>query len=212
MNKYILHIILTVSVTLLIFTSACETCYDCGPNDAYPYFKFTVLNKTSLDSLSIDVTRLKAEVKTIDALLADQSNAGKSDSLNGLKSIKVDSLSFYNSLVSIVKSRLISIKSINSKLNVFQFAEDEDDSLVNFQIPINPNDLVSRYIIEIEGANFSKELAISYQLVDTIIDSKITKAAKQLLVMEHTFDSLRGPYGCSKTVCISNNQTIYVEI
>jgi hypothetical protein len=162
--------------------------------------------------LNIDVTRLKGEVKTIDTLLAEQSNALKSDSLNGLRAIKADSLSFYNSLVSIVKRRLISIRAINSKLDVFQFEEDEDDSLVNFAIPINPNDEVSNYIIEIEGADFSKELAISYQLVDTVINNKITKAAKQLRVTEHNFDSLRGPYGCSKTVCISNNQTIYVEI
>lgn len=211
-NRIFQLLLFMTLLTVLAISSSCESCRECGPDNAYPYFKLTVLNRTSLDTLNLDVTRLKAEIKEIDTKLADIANAGQTNELNALKAIKSDSLAFYNSLVSTVNRRLISIAAINSNEEVFTFEEDEDDSLINFGIPIDPNNLSSNYIIEFEGSDTQKELSISYTLVDTLLNSKITKAAKNLQVIYHDFDSLRGPYGCTKSNCISNKQTIYVEI
>ncbi|WKK76031.1 hypothetical protein QYS49_00890 [Marivirga salinae] len=191
---------------------ACEPCEDCGPDNAYPYFNLSILNKTSLDTLNEYKTRLTAEIKTINTALDNPENAPVVDSLNNLKEIKGDSLTLINAIIKTTNNKIISIASINGETNLFE-NKNGGDSLRKFKIPINTNQTESEYVFQIEFADTTHQLKIRYELSDTVINNKITKSAKHLEVIEHQFDSLRGPFGCrSISECISNELEIYVEI
>ncbi|MGM0581118.1 MAG: hypothetical protein ACQETL_10590 [Bacteroidota bacterium] len=191
---------------------ACEPCDDCGPDNAYPYFNLSILNKTSLDTLKQYKTRLNNEIKAVDNELDNPENAPVVDSLNNLREIKADSLALINAIIKTTNEKLISIESINGKTNLFENSNG-GDSLKTFKIPINTNESESDYVFQIEFADTTQYLKIRYKLNDTTINNKITKSAKQLEVIEHQFDSLRGPYGCRPiSECISNELEIYVEI
>ncbi len=203
----------SIAITLgLVIFWACEPCDDCGPENSYPYFNLTILNETSLDTLTQYKKRLTTEVATVDAALDDPENAPVVDSLNNLREIKADSLALINALIKTTNEKTISIASINGETNLFE-NRNGGDSLKRFRIPINTNQTESDYVFQIEFADTTHHLKIRYQLNDTTINNKITKAAKQLEVIEHQFDSLRGPYGCRPiSQCISNELEIYVEI
>ncbi|WP_296622854.1 hypothetical protein [Marivirga sp.] len=202
---------ITVIIGLALFW-ACEPCDDCGPENAYPYFNLSILNKTSLDTLKQYKTRLDREIKAVNSALDNPENAPVVDSLNSLKAIKTDSLAFINALIKTTNNKTISIESINGKTNLFE-NQNGGDSLRKFKIPINTNQTESDYAIKIEFADSIQYLKIQYQLKDTTINSKITKSAKNLTVIDHQFDSLRGPFGCKPiSECTSNSLEIYVEI
>ncbi|ADR22877.1 hypothetical protein MATR_32740 [Marivirga tractuosa] len=191
---------------------ACEPCGDCGPENAYPYFNLIILNQTSLDTLGEYKERLSDEIKDVDDELDDPGNAPVVDSLNNLRAIKADSLALINALITTTKEKTISIASINGESNLFE-NRNGGDSLKKFRIPINTKQTESDYVFQIEFADTTHQLKISYELNDTVINNKITKSVKQLEVIEHQFDSLRGPYGCAPiSECISNELEIYVEI
>jgi anion-transporting ArsA/GET3 family ATPase len=202
---------------VIIFTSlsifwACEPCEDCGPDDAYPYFNLSILNKTSLDTLNQYRSRLNNEIKAVDTELKKPENSPVADSLNNLKAVKSDSLALINALIKITNEKTISIESINGKTNLFE-NRNGGDSLSKFRIPINTLETNSEYIFKIEFADSLRLMKIEYQLYDTTINSKITKSVRDLQVIEHQFDSLRGPFGCRPlSECISNELEIYVEI
>jgi hypothetical protein len=205
--KYILIIIIGLST----FWS-CEPCDDCGPDNAYPYFNLSILNKTSLDTLSQYRNRFNDEIAAIDEALSNPDNAPFADSLNNLRKVKSDSLALTNALISTVNEKVISIESINERTNLFE-NRNGGDSLSRFRIPINTLETSSEYIFKIEFADSLRYMKIEYQLNDTIINDKITKSVKDLRVIEHQFDSLRGPFGCRPlSDCISNELEIYVEI
>jgi hypothetical protein len=211
MIKSAIKYFITIIISLVVF-AACEPCEDCGPENTYPYFNLSILNKTSLDTLNQYKTRLNNEIKAVDSELDDPENAPIVDSLNNLKTIKTDSLALINALIKITNNKTISIESINGETNLFE-NENGGDSLKRFKIPINTNESESEYIFQIEFADTTHFLKIRYKLNDTTINNKITKSAKQLEVIEHQFDSLRGPYGCKPiSECISNELEIYVEI
>lgn len=206
--KYIAVIILGLGLFW-----ACEPCDDCGPDNAYPYFNLSILNETSLDTLKEQYKkRLNKEIKAVDNELDDPENAPVVDSLNNLRKIKADSLALINALIKTTNDKLISIAFINGKTNLFE-NRNGGDSLRKFKIPINTNQNESDYVFQIEFADTTHYLKISYELNDTTLNNKITKSAKQLKVIEHGFDSLRGPFGCKPiSECISNELEIYVEI
>lgn len=206
--KYITVIILGLGIFW-----ACEPCDDCGPDNAYPYFNLSILNQTSLDTLEKQYkNRLTDELELVDEALDDPENAPVVDSLNNLRAIKADSLALINALIKTTNDKLISIASINGKTNLFE-NRNGGDSLKKFRIPINTNQNESDYVFQIEFADTTHYLKIRYELNDTTINNKITKSAKQLEVIEHQFDSLRGPFGCKPiSECISNELEIYVEI
>ncbi len=206
--KYISVIILGLSIFW-----ACEPCDDCGPDNAYPYFNLSILNQTSLDTLEKQYkNRLTDELEQVDKALDDPENAPVVDSLNNLRAIKADSLALINALIKTTTDKLISIASINGKSNLFE-NRNGGDSLKKFKIPINTNQTESEYVFQIEFADTTHQLKIRYELSDTVINNKITKSVKQLEVIEHQFESLSGPYGCSPiSECISNELEIYVEI
>ena len=191
---------------------ACEPCDDCGPENAYPYFNLSILNKTSLDTLNQYRSRLNNEIKAVDAELDKPENAPVADSLNNLKAVKSDSLALINALIKTTKEKTISIESINGETNLFE-NRNGGDSLSKFRIPINTLETASEYFFKIEFTDTIRLMKIEYQLNDTTINSKITKSVKDLRVIEHQFDSLRGPFGCRPlSECISNELEIYVEI
>ncbi|SMG47362.1 hypothetical protein SAMN05661096_03378 [Marivirga sericea] len=201
-----------IFVASLAFLWACEPCDDCGPDNAYPYFNLSILNKTSLDTLTQYKARLNNEIEVVDAALADPENAPVVDSLNNLRNTKTDSLAIINGLITITNSGTISIESINGTTNLFE-NKNGGDSLSSFKIPLKTTESQSEYVFQIEFSDFQYSLKIEYELSDTIINSKITKSAKELNVIEHQFDSLAGPYGCNPvSKCISNELEIYVEI
>jgi hypothetical protein len=205
-------IYILVLVTSLLLFWACEPCDDCGPDNAYPYFNLSILNKTSLDTLTQDKTRLNTEIAAVDAALDNPENAPVVDSLNNLRKTKSDSLALIDGLIKITNKRTISIESINGETNLFE-NKNGGDSLSRFKIPLNTRQPESEYVFQIEFSNSPHSLKIEYQLSDTIINSKITKSAKNLSVIEHQFDSLAGPYGCKPlSKCTSNELEIYVEI
>ncbi|WP_340153865.1 hypothetical protein [uncultured Marivirga sp.] len=204
------HIVIAL-IGLFLF-GACEPCDDCGPDNAYPYFNLSILNKTSLDTLTQYKSRLNTEIKAVDAALDKPENAPVVDSLNNLRTLKSDSLALINALITTTNDKTISIESINGKTNLFENVRG-GDSLNRFRIPINTLQTESEYIIKIELADSLRFMKIEYQLNDTTINSKITKSVKDLKVIEHQFDSLRGPFGCQPiSDCISNELEIYVEI
>lgn len=191
---------------------ACEPCDDCGPENAYPYFNLSILNKTSLDTLNQYRSRLNNEIKAVDTELDKPENAPVADSLNNLKAVKSDSLALINALINTTNSKTISIESINGETNLFE-NQNGGDSLSKFRIPINTLTTTSEYFFKIEFTDTIRLMKIEYQLNDTTINSKITKSVKDLKVIEHQFDSLRGPFGCRPlSDCISNELEIYVEI
>lgn len=191
---------------------ACEPCDECGPQDAYPYFNLSILNRTSLDTLNQYRTRINTDLQQINTALNNPSNAPVADSLNNIKAVKTDSLNLINGLISITNSRLISIESINGQTNLFKNRND-GDSLTKFRIPINTADTITFYEIKVEYADLLYQLSISYEITDSVINDKITSAIKKLRVQDHSFDSLRPPFGCSPAFeCISNRLEIYVEI
>ncbi|HET8859745.1 hypothetical protein [Marivirga sp.] len=201
--------IILLGVTLF---GACEPCNDCGPNNAYPYFNLRILNETSLDTLTAYQERITNEIDAVDEELDNPENAPVADSLNNLKAIKSDSLALINALIRTTNEGSISIESINGETNLFQ-NRNGGDSLTRFRIPINTNQGESNYMFKIESADSIRYLKIQYQLIDTTINDKITKSAKNLTVIEHQFESLRGPFGCNPIQnCISNELEIYVEI
>lgn len=203
--------IIAITLGLVIF-AACEPCDDCGPENAYPFFNLSILNKTSLDTLNQYKTRIASEITEVNNALDNPDNAPVVDSLNNLRDIKSDSLALINALIKTTNEKTISIASINGKTNLFE-NRNGGDSLKRFKIPINTNQTESDYVFQIEFADTTHYLKIRYELNDTTINNKITKAAKQLEVIEHQFDSLRGPYGCRPiSECISNELEIYVEI
>lgn len=201
------------AITLgLVILWACEPCDDCGPENSYPYFNLSILNKTSLDTLKQYKGRITNEIKAVDVALDNPENAPVVDSLNNLRTIKTDSLAVVNAIIQTVNNKLISIESINGETNLFENSNG-GDSLRNFKIPINTYQNESEYVFHIESTDTTYYLKIRYELNDTSINNKITKSAKQLQVIEHQFDSLRGPFGCRpKARCISNELDIYVEI
>ncbi len=209
-NSLKYFIILALGIALFW---ACEPCDDCGPDNAYPYFNLSILNQTSLDTLEKPYKeRLTDEIEQVDEALDDPENAPVVDSLNNLRKIKADSLALINALIKTTNDKLISIASINGKTNLFE-NKNGGDSLKKFRIPINTNQTISEYVFQIEYAKTTHQLKIRYELNDTVINNKITKSVKQLEVIEHQFDSLRGPYGCRPiSTCISNELEIYVEI
>lgn len=191
---------------------ACEPCDDCGPDNAYPYFTLSILNRTSLDTLTDYKDTLEIEIAEVNEALENPNNAPVVDSLNNLKEIKTDSLTLINALIATVNEKTISIESINDETNLFE-NRNGGDSLRRFRIPINTNRTESEYNFQIEFAKTTHYLKVQYQLTDTTINSKITKSAKNLQIIEHQFDSIRGPFGCRpRSECISNELEIYVEI
>ncbi|MBK6263562.1 hypothetical protein JKA74_00830 [Marivirga sp. S37H4] len=203
---------LKITALAAILFTACEPCYDCGPENAYPYFNLSILNKTSLDTLRTDSSALVAEIKAIDNLIKDPANAPIIDSLNSEKTASQQSLTYIKNLITTTKNRLISIHSINGEEGLF-INQNGGDSLTRFKIPINTNTNESEYQIQIEGANFENYLKISYELSDTVLNSKITKKASNLQVITHEFESLISPRGCTPIIeCSSNELQIYVEI
>jgi len=203
--------ITVISLGLALFW-ACEPCDDCGPENAYPYFNLSIFNKTSLDTLTQYKTRLNNEIEVIDGVLDDPDNAPIVDSLNNLRTIKADSLALIQALIKTTNEGTISIESINEETNLFENGNG-GDSLSRFRIPIKTLEKESEYVFQIEFADNTHYLKIQYQLVDTTINAKITKSAKNLQVIEHQFDSLRGPFGCKPvSECTSNELEIYVEI
>lgn len=205
--KYIISLFLLATVFW-----ACEPCDECGPQDAYPYFNLSILNKTSLDTLNQYRTRINTDLQQINTALNDPTNAAVADSLNTIKAVKTDSLNLINGLIAITNSRLISIESVNGQIDLFKNKND-GDSLTKFKIPINTADTITFYEIKIEFADLPNQLSISYEIIDSVINDKITSAIKGLKVMDHSFDSLRPPFGCTPTSkCISNQLEIYVEI
>jgi hypothetical protein len=203
---------IVITFGLVIFW-ACEPCDDCGPDNAYPYFNLSILNQTSLDTLKEHYKkRLTDELEAIDNELDDPGNAPVVDSLNNLREIKSDSLALINALIKTTNEKTISIESINGKTDLFE-NRNGGDSLSRFRIPINTLQTESEYIFKIEFADSLRFMKIEYQLFDTTINDKITKSVKNLRVIEHQFDSLRGPFGCRPvSECISNELEIYVEI
>jgi len=197
--------------TLILVMLSCEPCEECGPEGASPYFKLTILNRTSLDTLSADDTRFKDDLKSTKEALNNPEFSGKTDSLNTQVAILEDSIDILADLIRVTKARLISIEQINGESNLFENAQG-GDSLVNFRIPLDPYNTFSDYEIKIEGADSSNNLSVSYTLKDSVIESRITKAAFDFKVESHNYDSINGPRGCSKEVCISNELTLYVEI
>ena len=197
--------------TLILAMLSCEPCEECGPENASPYFKLTILNKTSLDTLNEDNTRFKNDLTTTKEALNNPEFSGKTDSLNAQVAIIEDSIDILTDLIRITKARLISIEQINGESNLFE-NDQGGDSLVNFRIPLDPNNTFSDYVIKIEGTDQSNNLSVSYTLKDSVIESRITKAAFDFKVESHNYDSINGPRGCSKEVCISNELTLYVEI
>lgn len=211
MIKTIFKYLLVLMLGLPLFWS-CEPCDDCGPDDAYPYFNLTILNRTSLDTLNQSQVRLTAEISVIDSALDNPENIPVVDSLNTLRAVKTDSLSFINALIRTTNDGTISIASINGESNLFENRQG-GDSLSRFRIPLNTLQNESEYTFEIEFLNGTRDLKVEYQLFDTTINEKITKSAKNLSVIEHQFDSLRGPFGCQPRLeCSSNELEIYVEI
>lgn len=205
----ILSFIIAV-VTLNI--SGCEPCTDCDPQNAYPYFNLSILNSTSLDSLSKDSINYASEIKKLDTLIEDGNNAPIFDSLNARKTVVEDSLVLLKNIITTVKERLISIESINGERDLF-INRTGGDTLSSFRIPIDGSSNESEYTIQVEHADFINYLKVSYKLSDTVINNKITKAAKNLRIIDYEFDSIRGPYGCSPVLeCSSNELEIYVEI
>ncbi|MGJ3234639.1 hypothetical protein [Marivirga sp.] len=211
MMKTAFQYIIIILIGIPIFW-ACEPCDDCGPENAYPYFNLSILNKTSLDTLNQYRSRLNNEIKAVDAELDKPENAPVADSLNNLKEVKSDSLALINALIKTTKEKTISIESINGETNLFE-NRNGGDSLSKFRIPINTLETASEYFFKIEFTDTIRLMKIEYQLNDTTINSKITKSVKDLRVIEHQFDSLRGPFGCRPlSECISNELEIYVEI
>jgi anion-transporting ArsA/GET3 family ATPase len=209
--KTALQYIVLIFIGIPVFW-ACEPCDDCGPENAYPYFNLSILNKTSLDTLNQYRSRLNNEIKAVDAELDKPENAPVADSLNNLKAVKSDSLALINALIKTTKEKTISIESINGETNLFE-NRNGGDSLSKFRIPINTLETASEYFFKIEFTDTIRLMKIEYQLNDTTINSKITKSVKDLRVIEHQFDSLRGPFGCRPlSECISNELEIYVEI
>ncbi|WKK87117.1 hypothetical protein QYS48_10050 [Marivirga arenosa] len=204
-----------VLLSIIIFSTlfwACEPCDDCGPENTYPYFKLSILNKSSLDTLIVDKARIETEIDSIDDALANPDNSSIQQALNNAKTVKSDSLTLINDLIKDTNSKLISIASINGEKNLFE-DKNGSDSLKLFRIPINTNQDESDYAIAIEFVEKEEYLKIKYELFDTIINNKITKSAKSLEIIEHSFDSIRGPFGCTPiNECISNQLEIYVEI
>ncbi|WP_375580410.1 hypothetical protein ABWH96_05070 [Marivirga tractuosa] len=206
-TKYIFVIITSLSLFW-----ACEPCNDCGPDNAYPYFNLSILNKTSLDTLNQYKTRINSEIEAVNTALENPENAPLADSLNNLKVVKTDSLALINALITTTNNGSISIQSINGETNLFE-NRNGGDSLTRFKIPLKTTQNESEYEFQIEFSNTTHYLKLEYQLTDTTINSKITKSAKELKVIEHQFDSLRGPFGCRpRPRCISNELEIYVEI
>ena len=62
-------------IVVLCLFWACEPCDDCGPDNAYPYFNLSILNKTSLDTLNEYKTRISEEIDIVDVALDDPGNA-----------------------------------------------------------------------------------------------------------------------------------------
>jgi len=211
MIKRAIKLLSAITIGLIIFWG-CEPCDDCGPDNSYPYFNLSILNKTSLDTLQQYQTRLTKELKNVDEALDNPDNISIVDSLNNLKTIKSDSLASINALIKTTNQKKISIESINGETELFK-NNLGGDSLSKFKIPISTLERESEYNFKIEFADTTHYLKIQYQLMDTIINSKITKSAKNLQVLDHQFDSLRGPFGCRPlSECISNELEIYVEI
>ncbi|GAA5027161.1 hypothetical protein GCM10011506_13490 [Marivirga lumbricoides] len=201
-----------IVILLSLNLSGCESCKDCNPENAYPYFNLKILNRTSLDSLRVDSSGFVSEIKLLDSLLADRNNAAIADSLTSRKTEATDSLTFVKNVITTVKSGLISIESINNERDLFTNRLG-GDSLTFFRIPIDGTSTESEYYIQVEHADFINYLKISYTLSDTVINNKITKAAKGLKVIDYEFKSIRGPYGCTPVLeCSSNELEIYVEI
>ncbi len=192
--------------------ASCEPCRDCGPDKAFPFFRLTILNKTSLDTLNANLTALQNASDSIKIALDSNTNVGTVIAeLNAQQLILTESITLIKGIIKVVNSRLLSIESINGVFNLFENAQG-GDSLVQFVVAIDPNKTSATYNIKVEGVKSSNRLTIAYELQDTVINNKITKAAKKLRVVEYDFDSINGPRGCNKEVCISNEQTIYVEI
>lgn len=206
-------IILLIIIAVVSFNiSGCEPCTDCDPQNAYPYFNLKILNSTSLDSLRADSSGFVSENKLLDSLIADGSNAPIADSLNARQTVVEDSLVLIRNIITTVKARSISIESINNEKDLFT-NRNGGDSLSSFRIPIDGTTNESEYFIQVEHADFNNYLKISYDLIDTVINNKITKAAKNLKVLDYEFKALRGPVGCAPVLeCSSNELDIYVEI
>jgi len=212
MNKVILRLFyLGLISTVVLATLSCEPCDECGPEGASPYFRLTILNRTSLDTLNSDNDKFQNDLESTKEALNNPEFSGKTDSLNAQVDILEDSIDILADLIRITKARLISIEQINGENNLFENAQG-GDSLVNFRIPLDPNSSFSDYEIKVEGAENSNNISVSYLLKDSVIESRITKAAFDFKIDAHDYDSINGPRGCSKEVCISNELTVYVEI
>jgi len=205
------HFLLYLSICSVVGLASCEPCEDCGPENAYPYFNFTVLNRTSLDTLLAIRDTLQVDLDTVNSNLDDEAFIEARDSLNDKKEVLSDSISLMNDLIRIVNSRLLKIKSINDTEDLFR-SDLRGDSLTNFKIPLSANENISSFEILIEGTDSVNQLVVSYTLTDTVINNKITKAATNLGIITHDYETISGPYGCSGNNCISNELTIYVEI
>lgn len=204
--------LLIIFILVGIFTSGCEPCNDCGPKNAYPYLNLSILNRTSLDTLQDDSSAFANELKIIDSLIKDPANTPIIDDLNKEKAENQEALNYIKNLITLTRNKMISIQSINGETGLF-INRNGGDSLTNFKIPINTNSTESEYDIQIEFAKFSNRLKISYELSDTVLNNKITNKVSNIQVIEHSFDTLKGPRGCSPIInCSSNELKIYVEI
>ena len=213
MKLFSMRLLLLCALPLYtIFLTSCDPCQDCGPNNNYPYFKFQVFNRTSYDTLLVDKTRLSASIKTIEEEISQTTDNEIKEILEAEKEKLVDSLDYYNTLIADTKAFKLKIESINGEEGLFYSELQETDSFSQFRIPLRFNADSTEYSIKIYGKELENMLAVSYDLKDTIINDKITEAAFNLAVKRHDFDSLNGPKGCEKEVCVSNEQTIYVEI
>jgi hypothetical protein len=190
--------------------SSCEPCDDCGPENAYPYFTFSVMNRTSFDTLTVQRTRLREDITAIDEALDAEPTSSEEDSLNTVRTQKQAELDRINDLISDINGLIVSIDTLNNETGVF-INSDGEDSLRSFRFPLDVTANTARYIMSIGGVRDTLE--ISYQLEQAILNNKISYDASDLSVEYYSFDSLRGPYGCnSEEGCISNELKIYVEI
>jgi hypothetical protein len=201
-----------VFTLLAVGLASCEPCLDCGPDNNFPFVNFTVLNRTSLDTLTQRQAETNGRIEQLELARESATNTREIDSINLLIDQFTAIRASLQRKITHTENRLIRIDRINGQENLFFDSFRNTDSLRLFRLPLNANDTISRFVIEI--ANVQAELEVTYQLDLNVVNRKLKSSAFNLRILSHTFNELSFIRGCPgrDTLCNTNLGQIDVEI